>query len=202
MNRIKELRLEKDLKQAELAKILKVAQNTLSTWENGKYEPDLQAINQLASFFNVSVDYLLGRVDSPQKRKGIKIPVLGKVPAGVPIEAIEEVLDHEEITPEMAQKGPHFALRIEGNSMEPDIRDGDIVIVRQQSDFESGDVVIVLVNGYDATCKKIVKHENGLTLIGYNTVAYPPHFYTAKEVQELPVQVIGLVVELRRTLKR
>ena len=94
----------------------------IQTGKQGRNKIDNVSLEKLARLYGVSVDYLLGHSDEIRpKRKGIKIPVLGKVPAGVPFEAIEEILDYEEITPEMAQKGPHFALRIEGNSMEPDI---------------------------------------------------------------------------------
>ena len=80
--------------------------------------------------------------------------------------------------------------------MEPRISEGDVVIVRQQNDVESGDVAIVLVNGDDATCKRVVKHEHGLTLISFNPM-HPPKFYTEQEVEQLPVQIIGRVMELR-----
>ena len=67
MNRIKQLRSKNGVRQVELANILGISQSTLSTWENGRYEPDIEAINRLADYFNVSVDYLLGRDVQPQK---------------------------------------------------------------------------------------------------------------------------------------
>ena len=72
MNRIKTLRKNKNLTQVELAKIMGVAQNTLSTWESGRYEPDISATAKLADFFEVSIDYLMGRSDIPQKAKNIR----------------------------------------------------------------------------------------------------------------------------------
>ena len=80
-------------------------------------------------------------------KKAIRIPVLGNVAAGVPIEAIEDVIDYEEISEELAHTGDFFALKIKGDSMEPRICNGDVVIVRKQNYAESGDLVIVLVNG-------------------------------------------------------
>lgn len=82
--------------------------------------------------------------------------------------------------------------------MEPRIEDGEIVIVKQQEDVECGDVAIVLVNGDEATCKQVKKSPEGITLIGFNPVVYPPHFYSNKEIEELPVRVIGRVVESRK----
>jgi len=199
VNRIKELRTAKNIKQIDLCKQIGVSQGALSGWENEKYEPDLASLSKLSVIFDVSIDYLLGKSDEsePARKKGIKIPVLGTVAAGIPIEAIEDILDYEEITEEMASQGEYFGLQIRGNSMEPRIKEGDVVIVRRQSDIESGDIAVVLVNGYDATVKKVVKHENGLSLIAYNAAVYEPHFYTCEEVETLPVQILGRVVELR-----
>lgn len=108
-----------------------------------------ELFNQLDDNMKVSV--------SPEKvrmaKKAIRIPVLGNVAAGIPIEAIEDVIDYEEISEELAHTGDFFALKIEGDSMEPRICNGDVVIVRKQNYAESGDLVIVLVNGDSATCK-------------------------------------------------
>lgn len=135
--------------------------------------------------------------ENVSKRKaGIKIPVLGHVAAGVPITAVEEVLGYEEIEEGLASTGDFFGLQIKGNSMEPRISEGDVVIVRKQNDIESGDIAIVLVNGDDATCKRVLKHGDGISLISLNP-AYPPRVYTAEEIRSLPIQIIGRVMELR-----
>ena len=129
--------------------------------------------------------------------RGVRSPVLGRVVAGIPIEAVEEILDYEEITPELAATGEFFALKIRGHSMEPRMMEGDVVIVRKQEDVESGDVAIVLVNGNEATVKRVKKQEEGITLIATNTSVYEPHFYSNKEIKNLSVQILGKVVELR-----
>lgn len=201
MNRIAELRKTANISQAKLGKIIGVAQNTVCNWENGNREPDQVSLNKIADYFNVSVDYLLGRqatMDSPTPSvPGSKwIPVLRAVAAGVPIEAIEDIEDYEEISPEMAASGDYFALRVEGDSMEPKISNGDVVIVRRQCDCETGDMAVVLVNGDEATVKRIKKRPEGLMLIP-NNPAYEPMFYSAEEVIKLPVQILGKVVELR-----
>ena len=122
------------------------------------------------------------------------IPVLGKVAAGLPIEAVADVLDYEEITPDMGRE--YFALQIRGNSMEPRIRENDVVIVRVQSDVESGDLAIVRINGSDATCKKLLKYEGGISLVS-NNPSYEPMYFSNEQVEELPVEIIGKVVESR-----
>ena len=130
---------------------------------------------------------------------GVRIPVLGRVAAGIPIEAIEEVLDWEEIPNTMAQRGEFFGLRIKGDSMSPHIMNGDTVIVRQQSDAETDDIVIAIVNGNDGVCKKLKKTSSGVMLISLNP-AYEPIVFTDGEVDEIPVRIIGKVVELRRKI--
>jgi repressor LexA len=192
---IKELRKQKKISQAKLAEDLHVTQATVSRWETGEMLPTIDILNDLSRYFSVSVDYILGNKKTNTK-KGIKIPVLGYVRAGIPIEAIEEILDYEEIPEEMASQGEYFALSVKGDSMEPRIQEGDVVIVRKQPDVESGEVAVVLVNGNDATVKKFVKHENGVSLIAYNP-KYEPMFYTCQEVETKPVSIIGKVVELR-----
>lgn len=205
MNNIKKYRLQAGMKQIELCNILGISQGALSGWENGRYEPDIKSLNKMAEHFNITVDELLGNTraesggsKSSPVRKGVRIPVLGYVPAGMPIEAIEDILDYEEITPEMARNGEHFALKIKGDSMIPNIMDGDIVIVRIQPDVESGETAIVKVNGDEATCKRVVKQKSGISIVA-NNPSYEPIFFTNKEIEELPVTVIGKVVELRRS---
>lgn len=202
-NRLKQLREAKGLSQSEVAKIIGVGRTTYLKWESGENQPT-RKLDQLSRFFNVSIDYLLGKSDvkaiksKEQHGKGVKIPVLGRVVAGVPIYAVQEILDYEEITPEMAATGDYFALQVKGASMEPTLRDGDIVIVKKQSTVDSGDIAIVLVNGNDATVKEIKESPAGITLIGHNAAIYTPQFYSNKETQNLPIQIIGKVVEMRR----
>jgi repressor LexA len=191
------LREEKGLSQNEIAKLLGIDRTTYVKYETGDSKP-YRKINELSKLFAVSVDYLLGLDQGKQAKSGaVKIPVLGRVVAGIPIDAIEEILDYEEITPELAVTGEFFALKIKGHSMEPRICEGDVVIVRKQNDIESGETAIVLVNGNDATIKRVRIQENGITLIATNVSVYEPHFYTSKEIKELPVQILGKVVELR-----
>ena len=85
--------------------------------------------------------------------------------------------------------------------MEPEYRDGDTIIVQQQERCNSGDDCAVMVNGDDATFKRVRLHENGLTLQPLNT-KYDPRYFTASEVESLPVRILGVVVEIRRKVKR
>lgn len=166
-----------------------------------KIELGLRDINQtkilaFATALGTTPGELMGGVRRKESVKGVKIPVLGYVRAGIPIEAVEDILDYEEISLEMASQGEHFALSIKGDSMEPRIAEGDVVIVRKQNIVENGELAVVLVNGNDATVKKFYMNDNGITLISTNPT-YDPFYYSKEDVEKLPVQVIGKVVELR-----
>ena len=130
------------------------------------------------------------------KKHGVLIKVLGRVAAGIPIEAVEDVIDNEEICEALAKTGDFFALQIHGDSMVPRMCEGDVVIVRQQNDAESGDIVIAMINGDDATCKRLRKYRDGIELIS-NNPSYEPMFFSNEEIISKPVKIIGKVVELR-----
>lgn len=196
MNRVKELRKAKGYTQARLAKELNIHQTAISQWETGRTSPDQQTAKKMADLWGVSMEYVLGYSEKPQKTNWI--PVYGRVAAGIPIEAIDDdIVDQEELTPEMMKDGAEYrGLRIAGHSMEPRIREGDVVIVRIQPDVESGEVAIVFVNGDEATCKQIKKTPEGVSLISFNP-AFDPIFFTNEEIKQKPVKVWGKVVELR-----
>lgn len=195
MKKLKELRTERGLYQKDVAEYLKIDRTTYVKYESGVSEPNHEMLCKIADFFNVTVDYLLGN-ETAGKKKGIKIPVYGTVAAGVPIEAITDIEDYEEIDEDMARNGDHIALKIKGDSMEPRMVNGDVVIVRLQPDACDGETAIVMVNGDEATCKKIKKTPEGIMLISTNP-AYEPMFYSNKQIEELPIRILGKVVELR-----
>lgn len=196
---LKNLRAKYKLSQKELATIAGVSDKAVSTWENGIKEPRMGAIQKIADHFGLLKSDLIE--DKPilgTKKLATRIPVLGRVVAGVPLEAITDILDWEEIPESMAKTGEFFALQVKGDSMEPTLHDGDVVIVRKQPNVESGEIAIVLVNGNDATVKEVKESPAGITLIGHNVAVYTPHFYTNDEIQSLPITILGKVVELRR----
>ena len=182
----------------EVADYVGVSEATVSRWESGNIaNMRRDRIATLAKILKVSPVEIMG-IDSEEEKhhSGVMIPVLGYVRAGVPIEAVEEILDYEEISLEMSRQGDYFGLQIKGDSMEPKFSDGDVVIVRKQTQVENGQIAVVLVNGNDATVKKFYRTENGIKLVSTNPT-YDPFFFTPDEVNSLPVQVIGRVVELR-----
>lgn len=187
---------EKEITQTDLANRLQVNKSVVSSWLSGARYPRMNTMERIAAVFNIEKTDLMN--EKSPKREPVKIPILGSVVAGAPLEAIENIIGYEEITPELAAKGEYFALEIKGASMEPKLYEGDIVIIKTQTYCDSGDIAIVLVNGNEATVKKVVFSPTGITLIGFNANVYPPHLYTAEEVQTLPVSIVGKVIESRR----
>lgn len=193
--------------RAELADHLGVGRSTVSMWIKNGNMPRMKTLYDICQFLNIPSIEMLTRPQEPataienfgRLKKGVVIPVLGSVAAGIPIEAIEDVIDTEEITQEMAATGKFFGLKIKGNSMEPRICNGDVVIVRQQEDAESGDIIIACVNGDEATCKRLRKYEDGIALISSNP-SYDPMYFSNKEIEQKPVSILGKVVELRGKL--
>lgn len=195
---IKRLREEKGLSQDALAKMTGYSdRSSITKIEKGQVDLQQSKIELFAKALGTTSRELVGWGNAPfQKQKGITINVLGRVAAGIPIEAVEEIIDTEEITEALAKTGTFFGLQIHGNSMEPRMCDGDVVIVRQQDDAETGDIVIALVNGDDATCKRLRKYRDGIELIS-NNPSYEPMFFSNEEISSKPVKIIGKVVELR-----
>lgn len=202
VKRIKKRRLELEYSFQDLANKTNMSKSTLQRYETGAIKNlPLDKLEVLASALQTTPAYLMGWEDTTEeptpKRKGIVIPVLGHVAAGIPIEMIEDIIDTEEIPEDMAKHGEFFALKIKGDSMTPSINNSDVVIVRQQEDAENGDIVIATINGNDAVCKRLKKYSDGLSLISLNP-AYEPLYFNTSEIQGTPVKIIGKVVELRR----
>ena len=197
--KIYNLRIEKGLTLEELGNMVGVGKSTVRKWENGMIaNMKRDKILKISEALNTTPAYLMGWKE-PEKSSpthGVTIKVLGRVAAGIPIDAIEDIIDTEEISEEMAMTGTFFGLKIHGDSMEPRICEGDVVIVRQQNDAENGDIVIALINGNDATCKRLMKYSGGISLISLNS-KYEPIIFSKKDIEEKPVTIIGKVVELR-----
>ena len=187
----------RDLQQKELADAIGVNESSVGKWLLRKAMPRMGTIQKLADYFEVPKSYFLEEGKKEVVRKGNRIPVLGRVAAGIPIEAVQDIEDYEDIPASWGDPREYFALKIQGHSMEPRIWDGDVVIARKMPDVDSGSVAVVLVDGEEATVKQIKKSEDGMTLIGWNPAVYPPKFYTWAEVEKLPVQILGLVKEVR-----
>ena len=208
---IKRIREERGMSQDELARLVGFkSRSSISKIEMGVNDITQSKLVAIANALRVTPSELMGDdkdVAAPDDlaaripnmipvNNTFRIPVVGRVAAGKPIIADEEIIGHEYIDEKYARDGhEYFGLRIVGKSMEPTIMDGDIVIVRRQPCVENGEIAIVLIDGEEATAKEVKESEDGITLIGHNVAVYAPHFYSAKEVKDLPVQIIGRVVQ-------
>lgn len=200
---IKRYRKENHLTQQELATKVNMSRSHIASIEIGKYTPSLSTVEVIAQAMGVSPNSIMEWAEENDRQHetrhsddAVRIPVLGSVAAGIPLEAIEDTSDWEEIPASMAVRGEYIALTIHGSSMEPRMREGDVVIVRLQDDVESGDIALVYINGNDATCKKVIKAERGIWLKGLNDT-FEPLWFSWEDVQSVPVKIAGKVVELR-----
>lgn len=163
--------------------------------------PSVAKVQLLADYLGVTTSELLGEAAAASPN-ALRIPVLGTIPAGIPLEAIEDIQDWEEI-PAAWGSGDrqYFGLRVKGDSMYPRYLEGDTVILRKETTCESGDDCAVLVNGEEATIKQVIRKGDGSLELRPTNPAYPPRIYSPAEIGSLPVQIIGVVVELRRKIK-
>ena len=185
------------IKQIDVMNKFNLSSSTVSDWYNGKKYPRMDVVQKLAFFFDIELSDL---VEEPKLNRGNKIPIFAKIPAGIPIELIEDVIDYEELDPKMfTGDKEYFGVRVSGDSMYPEYRDKDILIVQKTSDCESGQDCIVMINGNDGTFKRVKKTEEGIILQPLNP-NYEIKFYSNKEIEELPIKIIGIVKEIRRTV--
>lgn len=187
----------------DMCEALGVKYTTFTDWVKGNSYPRIDKIELMANYFGIEKSDLVEdpsvRDNCSKPHHGKLINVLGRVAAGIPIEAVENIIDTEEISEKLASTGEFFGLQIHGDSMEPRMYEGDVVIVKQQDDAESGDIVIAMVNSNDATCKRLTKYTGGIGLLSFNS-RYEPMMFSDDEIQQHPVKIIGKVVELRRKL--
>lgn len=224
-NRLKKALDYNNMRPIDLANKTKISKAQICNYLKGTYKAKQDKLYIIAKALDVSEAWLMGYdVDMDREwfpdnkedltnitidnaryiettTKTVKIPILGKVPASVPIEAIEDIIGYEEIPASMLRDGNnYFSLKIDGDSMYPDYKTGDIIIIRQQSDCNSGDDCVVMVNGDDATFKRVVKQEKSIILKPLNN-EYEPYYFDEYEIMTKPVKIIGVAVEVRRKLR-
>ena len=196
--KLKELRKAAGYTQKKLADKMGVSRTTVTMWESGT-DCGMENAQRLAKLFDVPVDALIS--SAPHVSPGaVRVPVLGVIPAGIPIEAIEDIIDWEEIPQEWARGGREFfGLKISGDSMSPRYESGDVVIFRRTDVCESGQDCAVMVNSDDATFKRVKYGPKGMMLVPLNP-EYETRVFSPDEVQQLPVRVVGVAVQIRRDI--
>ena len=197
MNRIKLLREELNMTQQELADKLDGAKSTVAMYEKGDRKPSMEVLLKLSEIFDCSIDYILGKSDNRNSDVPVsKIPILGTVKAGYDWLAEENIVDYITLKENIPNVNEYYALRITGDSMLPLLAEGDLVIVHDQDDVESGQTAVVLINGEEATVKKVIKTNEGIELHAMNPY-YPVKKFTFEDMQKIPVKIIGRVREAK-----
>ena len=222
-NRLKKALEYNNMKPIDLANKTHINKSLISNYLSGAFKAKQDKLDIIAKTLNVSEAWLMGYDDDMDREwfeekepseisidnaryietttKTVKIPILGKVPAGIPIEAIENVIGYEDIPASMLNNGEnYFALKVDGDSMFPDYHDGDTIIVKQQPACESGDDCVVMVDGEDATFKRVIKQEKGIILKPLNN-RYDPYSFSEYDILTKPVKIIGVAIEVRRKLR-
>lgn len=200
--RLKELRLKKGATQEEVGKVINVTKPTIMKYEKGLVENlKRSSIEKLAKYFEVAPSYLMcldenktDRLENPVT----SIPILGTVKAGYDYLAQENWIGTIDVETSLVGNGnEYFALKVHGDSMSPVLIEDDIVIIKKQNDFENGDIVVAIINGNEATIKKGKKSDSSILLQPLNS-AYEPLIFTYDEMKTIPVEIIGIVKQLKR----
>ena len=201
VKRLRNLLESKDMSQTELSKRLNINDSSISRYLRGERLPKYEVLKQIAEIFDVSTSSLLSNeVQVETQTNYYKIPILNEVRAGNPTLINEgNVVEWENLSNDYKKYGELFGLKVKGDSMFPKMEEDDILIIQRTPDIESGAVGIVLVNGDEATVKKVLKSNLGITLIPFNS-NYEPISYSNDEIISLPVQIVGKVIEIRRKL--
>ena len=214
---LKTIREELGYSIYDVNKLCEISPSYLSLMENGKRRPSAIILKKLAPIYSLNYIELYkkaGYIDliEDEKLKKIgaiplsdiettKIPILGTVKAGYDYLAQENIIDYIAFKVDGTDKENYYALNVVGDSMEPLFDDGDTVIVHKQDDFRNGENCVVLINGDEATIKKVYKGTTGLELKAINPY-YPPRIFTEEEIKKLPVQVIGVIEKSIRNFKK
>lgn len=198
MNRLKQLRIEKNKYQSDVATFLGITASAYGFYENGKRDIPTEYLIKLSEYFNCSIDYLLGNSNVkdtsnvfPTNDKPIRLPVLGKISAGLPLLATENIEGYE-FAPatQLNSDYEYFYLRCTGNSMNLKFNDGDLLLIQKQNYIEDGEIGVFLIANEDATVKKFHQKNDVILLEPMSSdSSYNTQVYSTKEVK-----IIGKVI--------
>ena len=208
-NRLKKALEYSNMRQVDLVEKTGLDKTLINKYLAGLMKAKQDKLTILADALNVNEIWLMG-YEVPMDRNlnslnitpiselnQIQIPLLGKVKAGYDYLADENKIGRLYLDYVPSDPENYYALQVTGNSMEPLFSNGDIAIVHKQDDFESGNTCIVLINGDEATVKKVVRMEDGIDLIAMNPY-YPVRHFSSEEMKKIPVKIIGKVIEARK----
>jgi len=198
MDILDQLKSEKGLSISEIARRTNLAKSAVSRYFKRSREFPLNRVEDFAKAFNVTSEYLLGMEnelpDNLIKINSLtKIPILGEIACGEPILAEENIEGYMDEVAELLPTGTLFYLHCKGDSMEPTIRNGSYVLVRQQPEVEDGEIAAVLVNGNTEATLKRVKHQGNIIMLMPDNPAYSPYIIT----EDNPARIIGRALEVK-----
>lgn len=186
--------------------------NTLEKIYNPKtgkpYSVTTDVADEIATAMGISIEELLSKLTGNQEftlntsktdelgNPVVSIPLLGTVKAGYNWLAEENIVDYITVRENIPNVNEYFALRVTGDSMLPLLSDGDLVIVHSQEDIESGQTAVILINGEEATIKKIIKTNEGIELHAMNPY-YPIRKFTYEDMKNNPIKIIGRVKQAK-----
>ncbi len=202
-----------NIDRTKIANDLGIKYTTLTDWCNGNSYPHIDKIEMLANYFGINKSDLIEDISwdrntrlANMEKKVVRVPLLGKIPAGMPIEAIEDeyTIDFEEVPADWTRgQKEYFALKIVGDSMEPEYKDGDTVVFLRTSECTSGQDCCVRVNGCDATFKRVTIRDDGIMLSPLNlnnSTGFLPRIYSKEEIERLPVEILGVAKKIVKYL--
>ncbi len=188
LTNLRNLRLQVNMTQQDVADALGVSRQAYSNYEQGKREPELKVIAALGEVLHCPLNLLLGR-ESPYEG-GARIPILGTVKGGFDRMAEQEYEGYE--VADLAAPDEYFFLRVTGDSMAPQIQEGDLALIHSQDTLSSGDIGVVLLEDGEATVKRVVLNEKNVVLQPFNNA------YTPKVLQKDNYRILGKVVRTTR----
>ena len=216
-NRLKLAMDKQGVKQVDLVEKTKLDKTLINKYLSGAANARQKKLTLLADALNVNEVWLMGydvsmernltNLSDQLKNIGamyisntnlVKIPILGTVKAGYDYMAQENWTGYVDVEKDIIKDGcEYFALKIVGDSMFPTLMEDDVVIIKKQDDFETGDIVVAIVNGDEATIKKGKKTDSSILLQPLNST-YEPLIFTYDEMKSIPVTIIGVVKQLKR----
>lgn len=203
-NRLNTAMRIRNIKASELSAKTGIAKSSLSEYINGKYEAKQDGVYLLAKALDVNEAWLMGLDVSMERRKEEsnvfpisdvpkKVPVVGKISAGMPILAVENIEGYEYAPSSQIKEGyTYFYLRVQGDSMNLKFNEGDIVLVQKQDTLENDEIGVILVDGNDATVKKY-KSENGLVILEPMSTN-PENTVQIYNPEKISIKIIGKVI--------
>lgn len=203
-NRLNKAISLRNIKPIELSEKTGIDKSKISSYMSGRYKAKQDGVYLLAQALNVSEVWLMG-YDVPMERQDIesnifpiedmpkKVPVIGRISAGIPILATENIEGYEFAPSSQIKEGySYFYLRVQGDSMNLKFNEGDIVLVQKQDDLENNEIGVILVNGFDATVKKYRKENNLVILEPMST--NPENTVQIYNPKDTPIKIIGKVI--------